>query len=93
MTDELVVKRVRELVAHFSPVRSRADEIDVNDSFDDLSIDSMSMAELLLEVEQEFGVVATEEELLNQQRWLQTPQSLILFILERFGGASTLSPR
>jgi acyl carrier protein len=76
MSDRLEI-RVLEQVARFTPLGVSPEQIDLDRTFESLSIDSMGLAELLYVIECEFGFVVIEEEFLTQTKWMISPRSII----------------
>jgi acyl carrier protein len=74
---ESVIKR---RIADFSLKGINESDIDMSDSLIvDLNLDSLAMLELLISLEQDLGIVVTDEDLMDHENWMETVGSLIGF--------------
>ena len=76
-----VTSRVNQILADLNTFHKEAKDISSSDSLQvDLGLDSLQIIECLTAIEDTFGITITDNELIEQEEWMQTAGTLIDFI-------------
>lgn len=80
---ELEIKRIlSDLTQH----RRTPDIFDLEDTLEyDLKLDSLAMIELINQIEKVFDLRLSDEDLMQQEEWMQTIGSIVLFVDNKIG--------
>lgn len=86
---ELVIK---QLVSSLSRGRIPIEILTNTDSLQEIGLDSLAMIELINSLEAEFGISISDEDLLNQEEWMQSICTIQEFIEARLTEKQDLPP-
>jgi len=76
--------KIKEIASKITTQSKRPDEITLNTSlFDDLGLDSLGMIELIIEIEETFNLMLSDEELLSQGEWIATIDTIVSFVSQK----------
>lgn len=71
---------VKRLIVKLLRDRISFETLSTGSSLQELGLDSLAMIELVNEIEESFGISVSDEELLNQEEWMQNVGSIVMFI-------------
>ena len=75
---------VKQLLAQVSQGKVHPSDLDINDPLQEIGIDSLSMIQLMVELEKTFRISISDEDIILQEEWAQTAGSLIKFISSKY---------
>lgn len=75
---------IKKIISILCMGRKTPEEIFLTDSLQvDLGLDSLAMIELLIAIEETFEIFITDEDLINQDQWMQTVNSVIEYMMPK----------
>ncbi len=85
---ENIELELKKILSRISLGKIPAQEIQMTDSLQmNLGLDSLAIIELLVAIEETFGIRMSDEDLLNQDQWMQTVNSVFSFVTARLASS------